>query len=403
MLVLGLLLLNFVGFHGYPDSESFNVLDYGAIDGVDSTLAFVDAWDAACSSVASNESTIIVPRRKNFLVYPVVFLGPCYAKSINFQILGNILAPDSPSAWEELDRSQWLVFREVTGLAVYGSGTIDGQGSGWWNQSCKYHPHLIGCTKLAPTMLKFESCSETTLSDVHFVDSPQTHITITGCVDFLVNGLSINSPRNSPNTDGIHLQHAHNVIITGTKIKAGDDCVSIGDYTSNINIMNVTCGPGHGISIGSLGRSGNFVKVENIIVKDVYLKGTTNGARIKTWQVGRGYVRRVIFENLYFKSVMNPIIIDQNYCDAKGKCKQEEDNTGVWITDVSYKRLHGTSMSENAISLNCSRSVPCTGIALDSIVLRSAKKMMGKKLTSSCTNAYGITCGLVLPATSLLS
>lgn len=30
----------------------------------------------------------------------------------------------------------------------------------------------------------------------------------------------------------------------------GDDCISIGDYTSNIGIDNVECGPGHGIRFG---------------------------------------------------------------------------------------------------------------------------------------------------------
>ena len=38
-------------------------------------------------------------------------------------------------------------------------------------------------------------------------------------------------------------------------------------------------------SIESLGKNGNSVKVENIHVKKVNFKGTTNGARIKTWQV----------------------------------------------------------------------------------------------------------------------
>lgn len=40
-----------------------------------------------------------------------------------------------------------------------------------------------------------------------------------------------------------------------------------------------------GNSIGSLGRGGNFVQVEDISVSNIYFKGTTNGARIKTWQV----------------------------------------------------------------------------------------------------------------------
>ncbi|KAE9447459.1 hypothetical protein C3L33_20643, partial [Rhododendron williamsianum] len=64
-----------------------------------------------------------------------------------------------------------------------------------------------------------------------------------------------------------------------------DDCVSIGDFTSHLSITNVNCGPGHGISIGSLGKDGNFVQVENIHVSNSFFKGTTNGARIKTWQV----------------------------------------------------------------------------------------------------------------------
>lgn len=38
-------------------------------------------------------------------------------------------------------------------------------------------------------------------------------------------------------------------------------------------------------SIGSLGRGGSYAQVENINVSDVNFDGTTNGARIKTWEV----------------------------------------------------------------------------------------------------------------------
>lgn len=38
-------------------------------------------------------------------------------------------------------------------------------------------------------------------------------------------------------------------------------------------------------SIGSLGKSGNEVKVENISVIRGHFNRTTNGVRIKTWQV----------------------------------------------------------------------------------------------------------------------
>lgn len=311
------------------------------------------------------------------------------------------MAPPSPSSWIEHDPSQWLAFKEVSGLHVYGSGRINGQGFGWWNQSCKYHPELIGCTKLAPTALKFLRCNETTLTGIRFINSSQTHVTLFGCDVFHIDELTIEAPGNSPNTDGIHLQHAHNVIITNTEIGTGDDCVSIGDYTSNIDILNVTCGPGHGISIGSLGRGGSYVQVNNILVRNAYFKGTTNGARIKTWRGGRGYVKRVIFENLFFNSVKNPLLIDQNYGAVRGTTvKEEEEEMGVRISDVTYKDLYGTSASKVAININCSRTVACTDITLDSIMLWPAGQVV-KQVTSYCSNAYGVARGVVQPPSCL--
>ena len=68
-------------------------------------------------------------------------------------------------------------------------------------------------------------------------------------------------------------------------ICAGDDCVSIQTGCSNVYIHNVNCGPGHGISIGSLGRYNTKACVSNITVRDVMMHNTMNGVRIKTWQV----------------------------------------------------------------------------------------------------------------------
>lgn len=35
-------------------------------------------------------------------------------------------------------------------------------------------------------------------------------------------------------------------------MRAGDDCVSIGAGTANVDIRNVTCGPSHGIRYGEI-------------------------------------------------------------------------------------------------------------------------------------------------------
>lgn len=67
--------------------------------------------------------------------------------------------------------------------------------------------------------------------------------------------------------------------------RAGDDCVSVQTGCSNILVHNVNCGPGHGISIGSLGKQNTKACVSNVTVRDVTIQNTLTGVRIKTWQV----------------------------------------------------------------------------------------------------------------------
>ena len=104
---------------------------------------------------------------------------------------------------------------------------------------------------------------------------------------------------------------------------AGDDCISIENGTHNLHVSKVVCGPGHGISIGSLGDDGSRAEVSGITIDSVQLHGTTNGARIKTYQGGSGYARDIAFQNMVMSGVRNPIIIDQNYCDKAKPCREQ--------------------------------------------------------------------------------
>ncbi|KAF8026742.1 hypothetical protein BT93_F3271 [Corymbia citriodora subsp. variegata] len=389
VLVSALILTNEIEI-GAAD-KTFSVLDYGAIgDGfTDDTSAFEKAWTDACNT-EEGASTITVPEGKTYNLNPINFAGPCKS-SVNLEVSGTIIAPKDPNAWNGHDSSKWLTFESVDELTVSGQGSFDGQGDGWWNISCKLNPEP-GCNKRAPTMLRFESCNELTLQDVGFKNSPQTHVAVAGSSDVHLKSLTISAPDLSPNTDGIHLQESSDVSVQDSKIGSGDDCISIGDRVSDIRITNIDCGPGHGISIGSLGKSGNEVDVKNIEVRKVTFHKTTNGARIKTWQVGRGQVSHILFSNLEFTEVENPIIIDQYYCETR---------YGNWGSnnDVKYQEAFGTSSTEVAINLNCSHNVPCTNIGLDDIELDSAVE--GAELISSCNNAFGTAEGTVQPNSCL--
>ncbi|KAI5336762.1 hypothetical protein L3X38_016030 [Prunus dulcis] len=147
--------------------------------------------------------------------------------------------------------------------------------------------------------------------------------------------------------DWLQFSNVGNLLIDGLGENDGDDCIAINGGCSDLNIANIAYGPGHGISVGSLGANGALEKVNNVYVKDCSFSGTTNGARIKTWQGGSGYARNITFEKITLDAAKNPIIIDQFYCDRDHYCKSQPSTLSVDY--VKYIDFEGTSVSEEAI------------------------------------------------------
>ncbi|BFG29640.1 hypothetical protein CerSpe_159140 [Prunus speciosa] len=354
----------------------------GVADGkTDNSKAFTDAWTQACQK--NGGGVILFPTGK-YLVRPVILKGECKGP-IGLQIEGTLLAPQGVQS--SVDMDHWITFQHVDNLDINGGGLLDGQGpSAWHHNNCLKDAK---CKRL-PANLRFDFVTNLNIDHITSINSKNLHINLFACQDVKVTNVNISAPAESPNTDGIHIGSSSNIQILDSVIATGDDCISFSAGSSKINVSGVHCGPGHGMSIGSLGRGNNNNNVSFVDIRNCSFVGTDNGVRIKTWAPSKqGTVSHVYVENIRMDQVKNPIVIDQNYCPAR-RCSATESSQ-IQIVDVKMINIWGTSSTPNAVTLKCSETKPCQKIQLRDINL-SYKGPDGPAV-SACSKVDVITDG----------
>ncbi|CAM0877400.1 unnamed protein product [Alopecurus aequalis] len=376
-------LLSTSSYHG--GAATYNAKNYGAKgDGrTDDTKALMAAWKVACG--APGTVTFMIPPG-TYYIGPTQFHGPCKASSLTFLLQGTLKAATDLKRFG----NDWIEFGWVKFLTVAGqNGVFDGQGAASWPfNKC---PVRKDC-KVLPTSVLFVNNQNTVVRDITSVNSKFFHFALLGNNNIKMTNLRINAPGNSPNTDGIHIERSTGVVIADTRISTGDDCISIGQGNDNIDIARVHCGPGHGMSVGSLGRYVGEGDVTRVHVRDMTFEGTMNGVRIKTWENSptKSKAAHMVFENLVMKDVQNPIIIDQKYCPYYN-CEHKYVS-GVTISDITFKNVKGTATLPVAVLLKC--GVPCQGVVLQDVDL----KYKGQGGASSkCENAKAKYVGYQYP------
>ncbi|XP_042482431.1 exopolygalacturonase-like [Macadamia integrifolia] len=372
-------------------SGTFNVKNFGAKgDGRnDDSKAFTAAWKAACGS--KGPVKLFIPKG-TFLLGPIKFVGPCNTvDSFTVQMQGFLKASTDLSRYGSSE--DWIEFGWVEGLTLTGGGTFDGQGAASWPfNKC---PTNVKC-KVLPTNVKFVQMTNTIVKSITSLNSKFFHIAVLDCKNFKGSGIRISAPGNSPNTDGIHLERSSDVTISDSVIGTGDDCVSIGQGNTNVHIKGVSCGPGHGISVGSLGKYQDEGDVTGLVVRDCTLSGTMNGVRIKTWanSPDSSVASNMTFEDIVMNNVANPIIIDQTYCPYS-TCDSMAPSR-VKLSDLYFRNIRGTSSSPVAVTLECSKGVPCQNVNFEEVHLDLARSG-GNIAKSSCRHVAVKYSGTQIP------
>ncbi|MGD1017869.1 MAG: fibronectin type III domain-containing protein [Verrucomicrobiia bacterium] len=296
---------------------NFNVVDYGASgDGVsDNTTAIQDALDDAGGS---GGGTVEIPAG-TYLCGPLTL-----ANNINLQIDSGATLQELPLAAfinyppQDQTYGNLIYAKNVTDIEISGSGTIDGQGPGWWTA-----PSSVFSNR--PYMVFFNGgCQRVWIHGVTLQNPPKMHVVFKGVdSDITVDGITINTPP-SPNTDGIDLVGT-SCLVRNSTINAGDDNIAIGSSSSSavstdILITNCTFGIGHGVSIGSNTRGG----VSNMTVTSCSFNGTDYGIRMKsdnapTGGNGNGGVaQNLTYSNITMTNIVYGAIVLYSYYNEYG-------------------------------------------------------------------------------------
>jgi polygalacturonase len=260
---------------------------------------------------------------------------------------------------------------------VVGEGTIDGRGGEiatggtftWWELEDMYNGDLA-----APRLIQVTGGTNFVLYKVTLKNAPKFHVVIDSTVGYKVWGITINTPADSPNTDGVDPSRAKNGVIAYTKISTGDDNIAVkGGGPTTVDGLLVAhnhFGKGHGMSIGSETNGG----VRNVSVCDLSLDGTDNGLRIKSDSSRGGLVQGVYYTDVCIRDSRHPLVFDAYYSSSTGTLIPD-------YRDISVNNVHvlGTGGLNTFRGWDAAHPI---GITLNNVVFDNAPT----SITSSNTN-----------------
>ncbi|MBA0583963.1 hypothetical protein Gorai_014799 [Gossypium raimondii] len=197
------------------------------------------------------------------------------------------------------------------------NGTIDGQGSVWWNW---FKRKTLDYTR--PHLVELMNSTGVVISNLTFSNSPFWTIHPVYCSHVIVQNVTILAPLDSPNTDGINPDSSNDVCIEDCYISTGDDLIAIksgwDEYgisfarpSTNIIIRRLI---GHnrngsGIAIGSEMSGG----VSEVYAENLYFFDSSTAITIKTARGRGGYVRNIYILNVTLVGVDTAIRFDSTF------------------------------------------------------------------------------------------
>jgi polygalacturonase len=317
----------------YADGPSpfFNVADYGAV-GNGTTLCTEAIQKAVDACAAAGGGMVYIPAGK-------YLSGAIFLKSnvsINISEGATLLTstdfghfPPFKPGWriksDDTQAASLITGCDLENVAVTGRGTLNGQGSVWWEAFNKDRNREKDQKRLLthgrPRVINLYRCQDVLIKGVKILNSPSWTVHLVGCDNVVVDGISIINPEEGPNTDGVNPESCRNVRISNCFIDTGDDCITLKSGqdeegrlkarpTENVTITNCVMYKGHGAVVIGSEMSGC---VRNVVASNIVCMGTDRAVRIKSTRGRGGVVENIRYNNFVVENVREPIYITSFY------------------------------------------------------------------------------------------
>jgi polygalacturonase len=392
-------------------AATFNVRDFGAAgDGQHKdTASFAKAVAAA---VKAGGGTVVVPPGRYLTGAIELQSHMTLEVESGAVLLGSPDPADYPlrnSPWP-LDRKEIssLIYAEkAEDVTIRGHGTIDGQGQHWWRRmgwptrlkvprdqrTPEELAQLALLTNGRPQLIRLVECKLVRVEGLHLINSGSWTVHPLMCEFVTVDGVTIENPVPSPNTDGINPQSSRNVQIMNSRIDVGDDCVTlksginqigrkVGRPDENITITNCVMLRGHGgVTIGSEMSGG----VRNVVVSNCIFQGTDVGIRVKSQRGRGGVVEGFNVANVVMQDVKSAFTITTFYqgSDKPGDVFPVDEGTPV------FRDFHFTNITarggKSAGEITGLKEMPIGGFTFRDVHIQAQQ---GLKITNAKDVAF---------------
>jgi hypothetical protein len=271
------------------------------------------------------------------------------------------------------------------------------------------------------------------LYKITLLNSPHFHVKLAGqgsltaskTTNFTVWGIKLATPFSARNTDGIDPTGVVNMSVVNSVIGDGDDesAISGSSLSANFTYSNLLLTSGHGISIGSITKSG----VSNVLVQNVNFSGQSNDSnqialRIKSYCGNGGAVSQVTYNNVCIQNTYAAIDLDPYYnqptattsCPAFGTVAAPITYQNIYIypngasstpsivnlqglsysgtTNLSNITLNNVYQNSSALNLRSNQSNDTTATpAYDTITLNGSYYPSGFGTLNTAPNAISVT------------